>query len=136
MQSLFKTELITKRDMREDFAWILQEPLIYENEYYIVTVKAGFDFDFASIPWILRRVLPKNGKSYDRAAAIHDALYAAQALPKVTCDAIFLEAMLVDKTSEAIADAMWFAVKVGGHSAYNDTEELEKYKTLIEVVEK
>ena len=132
----FKTELITKRDMSKDFCWILQEPLVYENDKYIITVKAGFDFDFASIPWLLRRVLPKNGKSYDRAAAIHDGLYASQALPKAICDALFLEAMLVDETNETIADAMHLAVKVGGHSAYNDTEELEKYKALVEVVEK
>ena len=132
----FKTDLITKRDMSKDFCWILQEPLVYENDKYIITVKAGFDFDFASIPWLLRRVLPKNGKSYDRAAAIHDGLYASQALPKVICDDVFLEAMLVDKTNETIADAMHLAVKVGGHSAYNDTEELEKYKALVEVVEK
>ena len=132
----FQTDLITKRDMSKDFCWILQEPLIYENDKYIITVKAGFDFDFASIPWLLRRVLPKNGKSYDRASAIHDGLYASQALPKAICDDVFLEAMLVDKTNETIADAMHLAVKIGGHSAYNDTEELEKYKALVEVVEK
>ena len=132
----FQTELITKRDMSKDFCWILQEPLVYENDTYIITVKAGFDFDFASIPWLLRRVLPKNGKSYDRAACLHDALYASQALPKTQSDGVFLEAMLVDKTNETLADAMHLAVKVGGHSAYNDTEELEKYKALVEVVEK
>ena len=130
----FQTELITKRDMSKDYCWILKEDLVYENDTYIITVKAGFDFDFASIPWLLRRVLPKNGKSYDRAAAIHDGLYASQALPKAICDAVFLEAMLVDKTNETIADAMHLAVKVGGASAYNDTEELEKYKELVKVV--
>ena len=132
----FKTELVTKRDMSKDFCWILQEPLIYENDKYIITVKAGFDFDFASIPWLFRRILPKNGKSYDRAACIHDGLYASQALPKTISDGVFLEAMLVDKTNETIADAMHLAVKVVGASAYNDTEELEKYKALIEVVVK
>ena len=132
----FKTELITKRDMTKDFCWILQEPLVYENDKYIITVKAGFDFDFASIPWLFRRVLPKNGKSYDRAAAIHDGLYAAQALPKDECDDIFAEAMVEDGTYEIVADAMYMAVKVGGASAYEDTEELEKYKALVEVVEK
>ena len=130
----FKTDLITKRDMSKDFCWILREPLVYENEKYIITVKAGFDFDFASIPWWLRWALPKDGKSYDRAACLHDALYASQALPKTQSDSVFLEAMLVDKTNETLADAMHLAVKVGGHSAYNDTEELEKYKALVEVV--
>jgi len=132
----FKTELITKRDMTKDFCWILQEPLIYENDKYIITVKAGFDFDFASIPWLLRRVLPKNGKSYDRASCVHDALYAAQALPKSNCDDVFFEAMIDDRTSVYLADAMYSAVWIGGASAYNTTEELEKYKNLVVVVEK
>ena len=132
----FQTELITKRDMSKDYCWILKEDLVYENDTYIITVKAGFDFDFASIPWLFRRILPKNGKSYDRAACIHDGLYASQALPKTISDGVFLEAMLVDKTNETIADAMHLAVKVGGHSAYNDTEDLEHYKELVEVVVK
>jgi len=133
---MFKSELVTTRNMSKDFCWIVKEPLIYENDKYIITVRAGFDFDFASIPWLLRRVLPKNGRSYDRASCVHDALYSAQALPKNICDEIFLEAMLVDKTCESIADAMHLAVKVGGHSAYNETENLELYKALVEVVSK
>ena len=132
----FRTDLIIKRDMSKDYCWILKEDLIYENDKYIITVKAGFDFDFASIPWLFRRILPKNGKSYDRAACIHDGLYASQALPKTISDSVFLEAMLVDKTHETIADAMHLAVKVGGASAYNDTEDLERYKELVKVVVK
>lgn len=41
----FKTELVTKRDMSKDFCWVLQEPLVYENDKYVITVKAGFDFN-------------------------------------------------------------------------------------------
>ena len=132
----FKTELVTKRDMTKDYCWVLHESLIYEDENYYIIVKPGFDFDYASIPWVFRRVLPKNGKSYDRAACVHDALYASQMLPKVACDKVFLSAMLADGTNATIADAMYMAVKIGGNSAYEDTEDLEKYKRLIEVIEK
>lgn len=132
----FRTELITKRDMSKDFCWILYSSLVYEDDSYYITVKPGFDFDYASIPWVFRRVLPKNGKSYDRAACVHDALYASQALPKDECDKVFLRAMLADGTNGTIADAMYTAVKLGGKSSYNDTEELDKYKGFIEVIEK
>jgi len=132
----FKTELVTKRDMTKDFCWILYETLVYENAKYRIEVLAGFDFDYASIPWLFRRVLPKNGKSYDRASCIHDALYAAQALPKKLADSIFLEAMLKDKTNAYIAEAIYSAVAVAGNYAYNNVEDLEKYQKLVKVVVK
>lgn len=134
----FRTDLIIKRDMSKDYCWILYEPLVYENDKYLITVKVGFDFDFASIPWFFRRLLPKNGRSYDRAACIHDALYASNALPKDVCDRLLHEASIADGTQKAIADGMYQAVKIGGASsyAYDDIEELNKYKALIEVVEK
>lgn len=133
---MFKTDLITKRDITKDFCWILAAPLVYENNKHIITVMPEFDFDFASIPWFFRRVLPKNGVSYDRASCLHDALYAAQALPKTMCDDIFLEAMLLEGTNETLAEIMYGAVKVGGRDAYEDTEDLEKYQNLIKVVVK
>ena len=128
----FKTDLITKRDMSKDFCWILQEPLVYENDKYIITVKAGFDFDFASIPKLFTNILPKNGQEYDRAACLHDALYASRWLPKAECDRLFYEAMLSDGVSKYRAWSMYQAVKWFGHSAYKDgdEEETRKYKLL------
>ena len=132
----FKTDLITKRDMSRDFCWILTEDLVYENDKYIITVKIGFDFDFASIPWLFRRVLPKNGQKYDRGSCLHDGLYAAQALPKDECDDLFKEANLSDGTNSVVANTMHTAVRCCGNSAYNDDEDIEKYKELIVVVTK
>lgn len=131
---MFKTDLITKRDMSRDFCWILMEDLVYENDKYIITVKTGFDFDFASIPWLFRRVLPKNGQKYDRGSCMHDGLYAAQALPKDVCDDLFKEANLSDKTHPAVANTMYTAVRCCGNSAYNDTEDIEKYRELVIVI--
>lgn len=69
----FTTDLITKRDMTQNFSRILVEPLVYENQDYIITVYPNFDYDGASIPWLFRRVLPREGMSYDRAACCnHD----------------------------------------------------------------
>ena len=133
---MFKTDLITKRDMTKDFCWILTEDLVYENENYIITVKAGFDFDFASIPWLFRRILPKNGMKYDRASCLHDGLYASQSLPKDICDDLFKEASLSDGVNSAVASTIYTAVKCCGNSAYNDVEDLYKYKNLVKVVRK
>lgn len=133
---MFKTELVTKRDMTKDYCWILAQDLIYENDKYIITVKTGFDFDFASIPWLFRRILPKNGQKYDRGSCMHDGLFAAQALPKDVCDDLFKEANLSDGTSPIIANAMYAAVKCCGNSAYDDVEDIEKYKQLVTIIVK
>jgi len=129
----FTTDLITKRVMTEDYAWILQEPLVYENSKYRITVYDGFDFDFASIPWFFRRVIPKNGMKYDRASCLHDALYASKILSKKECDRLFLEAMLLDGVNHVVASLMYDAVRIGGNSAYDEDEDLAKYRNLISV---
>ena len=121
--------------MSKDFSWILHEPLIWEDEKYQITVKVGFDFDYASIPTIITNLLPKNGQEYDRAACLHDALYASRWLPKAVCDQLFYEAMLVDGVSKLKATLMYNAVKWFGHGAYNDGDEQEtaRYRNLVRV---
>jgi len=130
---MFTTDLVTKRVMTEDYAWILQEPLVYSNSKYRITVYDGFDFDFASIPWFFRRVIPKNGMKYDRASCLHDALYASKILSKKECDRLFLEAMLFDGVNVMLASLMYDAVSIAGGSAYEDQEDLMKYRNLIKV---
>mgnify|MGYP003591678607 FL=1 len=128
--------VVTTRDMSRDNCWISTQQARYEDDKYIITVEAGFDFDFASIPWWATWLLPKNGQEYDRASFFHDALYASQALPKDESDNVFLGIMLFDGTNKYLAKAMYLAVKYGGHQAYNDTEDLDHYKKLVKVVRK
>jgi len=132
---MFKTDLITKRDMTKNNCWILTEDLIYEDDKYIITVKAGFDFDYASVPWLFRLFLPKNGVEYDRASCIHDALYASHYLPRDICDGILKEASLADKVSIITANLMYNAVRLGGSFAYKDitAKELVEYRKLVTV---
>ena len=134
----FKTELITKRNIAQDFSWILHEPLIWEDSKYEIRVLEGFDFDYASIPTIITNLLPKNGQEYDRAACLHDALYASQWLPKAECDKLFYDAMLSDGVNKVKAWSMYQAVKWFGHSAYKDggEEETLKYRRLVRVGKK
>ena len=108
----------------------------YEDDKYIITVEAGFDFDYASIPWWATWLLPKNGQEYDRGSFFHDALYASQALPKDESDNVFLAIMLFDNTNKYLAKGMYKAVDIGGHKAYYDTQDLEHYKNLVKVVRK
>jgi hypothetical protein len=130
---MFFTDLTTTRDMSKDFCWILDEPLVYQNDTYLITIYPGFDFDFASIPWLFRRVLPKNGKKYDRAACLHDALYASKIFGKADCDKLFLEAMLSDSVNINVANMMYIAVKYFGQSAYDEDENLSHYRRFIQV---
>ena len=120
-----------------DQVYVLLEDLVYEGTKFIITVKKGFDFDAISIPKVFWTLVdsPFTGRAV-RGATVHDALYASQILPKSECDKVFLEAMTEDGVNYVKRNAMYMAVKFGGSSAYNDTEELEKYKGLIEVIEK
>ena len=128
----FKSKLITERNIEQDFSWILHEPLIWEDSKYDIKVLEGFDFDYASIPKLLTNLLPKNGQEYDRAACLHDALYASRWLPKAECDRLFYDAMIADGVSKAKAWSMYQAVKWFGHSAYKEgnAEETIKYRML------
>ena len=128
----FKTDLIVKRDVKKDNCWIVQEPLIWEDEKYEIRVLKGFDFDFASIPKFLHSLLPKDGQEYDRAASLHDALYASNWLPKDECDRLFYEAMLLDGVPKYRAKSMYLAVKWFGGSAYEaNRDEIRTYKRFV-----
>ena len=130
---MFKTDLTVKRNIKQNHSWIVQEPLIWEDENYYIKVKKGFDFDFASIPAPFRVFLPKQGKRYDRASCLHDALYASKWLPKKECDRLFYKAMLEDGVPAYRAKYMHTAVKWFGKSAYNSDEDLDLYKKLVKV---
>ncbi len=63
----------------------------------IVIVPIGFKTDFASVPWLFRRVIPAVGK-YNEATVIHDYLCylankAGSREMRKQADKVFLEAM-------------------------------------------
>ena len=132
---MFKSELIVKRDVSNDNAWIVQEPLVWEDDKYEIKVLRGFDFDFASTPKVITNILPKNGQEYDRAACLHDALYASQWLPRTVCDKLFYDAMIADGVNKAKAWSMYTAVRLFGYNAYknNNKSEVEYYRKLVVV---
>jgi hypothetical protein len=123
-----------KVEVTGEQSFILLEPLIYKREDYTIIVHTGFDFDGASIPRLLWSIAgcPMGGL-YSAPACIHDALYASKIFDKKTCDKIFHEAMLVAGVNRQLAKEMYLAVRAFGSSTYEEAEDIQKYRNLIEI---
>lgn len=107
----------------------------YDNN--IIQVNKGFDFDGASIPqslwWIVGS--PMTG-GYQRAACLHDALYASEYFPREVCDALFLEAMTSDGVPRFRRLSMYYAVRMFGGQVWkgHNKDEVNHYRKFITVV--
>ena len=85
-----------------------------------IRISAGFITDFASIPRLLRLLIPKLGR-YNKAAVIHDALYQGTVRINVTrqeADIIFLDAMEDLGVAKWKRTLMYWAVRVGAGMAW------------------
>lgn len=110
--------------------WKLQDVLEYETpEGKRIVVPAGFETDFASVPWLLRGWVARWSKTA-RAAIVHDWLYYSHETSRPEADRIFrvaLEESNFDAPEEDEEEdvgwwsqwAMWFGVRVGGYRAYH-----------------
>lgn len=105
---------------RGGYPFKLTRPLVYysANLRRLLRVRAGFLTDLASIPWLVQPLLPRVGR-WDRAAVIHDALYATQRYSRYRCDAILREAMTADGVGWTARWAIWLGVRVGGWWAWH-----------------
>ena len=129
---MFKTPLDT-RQIDED-TFVLLHRLIYRNRKFEITVYKDFDFDGASIPRIFWTLIgsPTTGK-YTKAACLHDAFYASRVFSRKQSDDLFLEAMKADGVGMIKRNLIYSAVRLGGWKAYNDADNLPKYRDLIKV---
>ena len=86
-----------------------------------IKVPRGFETNYASIPRWLWSVIghPSSGK-WDKAAVLHDYLYAIKILPKFTADAVFYDAMRIRGVKKWRAALFWLAVFLFGKEAWND----------------
>lgn len=112
MQSL-QVELQTDREI-----WRLVAPFSYlAPSHGLITVPAGFETDFASVPrWPLTFALLG---SYGHAAAvIHDWLYTSGELSRADADRVFHEALRSSGIARWRAWLMWGGVRVGGAGRY------------------
>lgn len=94
--------------------WRLLEPFAYVHPTAgVITVPAGFETDFASIPRALWAIYPPTGK-WGKAAVVHDYLYHLGSLTRKECDQIFLQGMKDLGVPRARRTLMYWAVRVGG----------------------
>ena len=103
--------------------WRVHQDISYRTAAgEVSTVRAGFVFDFASIPKILWPLVPPAGDGhnlYGLAAVWHDWLYVhrqigGRAITRREADALFLEIMLYVGVRPLLARAMYPAVRVVG----------------------
>lgn len=102
-----------------------------------ISVPIGFVTDFASIPRMFWKILPKWGK-YGNAAVIHDYLYWEGIRPRKECDDIFLEGMEVWYVPLWIRYPMYWAVRWFGSFTYGQEKRKAKkmfVTPLLEMVE-
>lgn len=83
----------------------------------VISVPKGFITDLASVPRVFWSVFPPHGK-YAKAAIIHDYLYEYRIFSRKRADDIFLEAMEVLGVAKWRRLSMYWAVRLGGESAW------------------
>ena len=98
----------------------LGEDLRYTRDGELIfTIPEGLITDFASIPKIFRSIVSKDGP-HKPCAILHDYLYFTGEVSKKRADRYFLESMKEEKVFWLKRKAMYYAVKFGGFSAWND----------------
>lgn len=85
----------------------------------VVTVPAGFETDFASVPRLPFAFLLA-GDCGHYAATVHDWLYSSKEVSRFTADATLLEALEVTGVQWWRRYPMWAAVRLFGWAAWCD----------------
>ena len=97
---------------------------------FYVWIDAGFVYDGASIPELLR---PCIGGQWDPrrlpAATVHDWLYASHVLPKWLADLVFLWLLVLHGHGLWRSLADWWAVSRFGHAAWYSHDRAEQSLT-------
>lgn len=100
---------------------VLDRPLRYRSgDARVFTVPAGFRNDLASVPAWLRSLAP-SWQQTARAGVLHDCLYRwfeVWSVSRADSDALFHEALRVDRTDAFRAWLLWKAVALFGGAAW------------------
>ena len=99
--------------------FIVIQPYDYRigSTSHTISIPQGFVTDYASIPWAVRGLLPKQSR-YSRAAVIHDYLYWSQICTKKQADNIMMISMKELGVSRWKRKAIYTAVDRAGGSAW------------------
>lgn len=102
-------------------SWITSRPIVYYSDIAqrAIAVRMFFETDLASIPVLVRPLIPVNGQ-HRNAAVLHDFLYRNQPewCTRLLADQIFLEAMAVLGEAKWRRNAMYAAVRSFGWLHY------------------
>jgi len=106
----------------------LVEPIEYlTRDHKLITVKAGYTTDGASIPRFYRWRFGRTDGKWFRPAVIHDILYDTEYFPREYSDKVFLEAMEENGVSWWTRNVMYRAVSMFGGFTWNKhTKESKK----------
>lgn len=115
---MFKTNLKVELVNNEGKKWKLIEDLVYEDkEHGRITVPAGFETDFASVPRI-PVVFELVGDRGHAAATLHDWLYHNENFTRKEVDGILLQALRDTKVGKVRSYLMYFGVRGFGWLFY------------------
>ena len=105
---------------RADGRWVLLAPITYYGVPGIgdITVPAGFDTDFASVPR-LPFIFMLLGDRADYAAVLHDYLYRTAQISRAVADAAFRWVAEREGMGWLARWTMWTGLRVGGWMAYD-----------------
>lgn len=90
----------------------------YSREWRVITVPAGFETDFASVPRIMWSLVDKLS-TQAWPSVIHDYLYSTHRFGRKWADAVFLEALDDSGANWATRWACWAGVRMGGTKAWD-----------------
>jgi len=123
------TDILTVSPLADGKTWVTRKEFGYdigeEGSGDSIDVPIGFMTDFASVPRLLWVFIPRWGK-YGNAAVIHDYCYWFQMFSRKESDRIFCEAMEVLKVPKYKIFLMYYAVRLGGWSAWSGNKRLKK----------
>jgi hypothetical protein len=109
--------------LNDDSIWMLDKDLVYQSDLLnaIITVRAGFQTDFASVPRVPIAYMFFGDKAH-RESVLHDYLYRIDSVPIVTesqANSVFLEAMTLRGKPWWVRKCMYWGVCLGGFSAFH-----------------
>lgn len=117
----------------DNMYWSTLSRLIYKNTKYQILVEPGFVTDGASIPQPFWSIVgfPLEGK-LAKPAIIHDGLYTVMSLPRDTCDKLLLEMLLLNGVNHAVANVIYYAVRLFGQAHWKkDTSSQAHYINIL-----
>lgn len=106
-----KKDFVKVYDLKEDFTFF------YDKNFYIIV--AGFETDFASIPYPLSKWIKRKNDNYLVAPIIHDFLYSknnqVKSVTRKIADKAFKDCMTKEGTPKRYKYPFYYAVRLFGY---------------------